>query len=170
MDLPAHLDRLVHVTRLDSLTSYGKRPSYSFRWWPLVALFMLAGGYALLVTALMRQALPFRIGVAGAGLLVTGLVISVVLLILGPRFRDMGVSVDERDREIESRAGDLGGRVFELAVMLACFYFAVAHWLGGWVPEQPVEWSMLGVVLMVTPRLLRILIASWLQPRLDEED
>ena len=168
MDMLTRLDRFVHVTRLDFLTAQGRRPSYSFRWWPLVALAMLAGGYALMVMALRYDA-PFRAGVAGAGLLVTGMVIAVFLLILGPRFRDMGVSVDERDREIESRSGDLAGRILELSVMLACFSFAVALWLGGWVPEQPIEWSTLGIVLMSAPRLLRILIASRMQPRLDDE-
>lgn len=169
MDMLTRLDRFVHVTRLDSFTSYGRRPSYTFRWLPLVAFALLGGGYALMVMGTGSDLSPRTVAIGG-GLLVTGMMMSVILIGLGPRFRNMGVPVDERDREIESRAGDLGGRLFGFAVMLACFYFTVATMAGSWMPERPTDWSTLGIILMIAPWLLRIWIASWMQPRLEEED
>jgi hypothetical protein len=169
MDPLARLDRFVHVTRLDFLTAHARRPAYSFRWLPLVALAMLAGGYALVVMA-ARYGAPFRAGVAGAGLFVTGMMIAVILMFVGPRFRDTNPNADEREREIESRAGDLAGRIIGVAAALACFYLAAATWLETWMPEQPFEWSTLGCALLVVPRLLRIWVAGWLQPRFDDED
>ena len=170
MGLLARLDRFVHRTRLDIFTPYaGQRPR-NLRWLPLIGIVAAAAGYATIVIV-MRGAGPWSLMLGGAALFGTGLIITSVVPMFGPPIsHHQGVPLDERDLSLRARAGDLAGRIISYLAVIGCFYFGFASLFGTWMPRDAAEWGLLAVVLSVLHPELMVLAASWLQPRLKEED
>jgi hypothetical protein len=157
MDLIARMDRLCQTVFLDRV-----RPSrpHILRWYPVLALGVLATGYALIAANQRIDRIPAIM--AGVALYILGSLASGFLRLYGPRLQG---GLDERENAIRARAVALAGTVFVWAAISACLYFAMADALGLWRPIGPPAWVLLGFTLEPAYRLLPTLFASWLQPR-----
>ena len=170
MGLLARLDRFVHRTRLDIFTPFGGRRPRNLRWLPLIGIVAAAAGYAMIVIV-TRGAGPWSLMLGGAALFIAGLIITSVVPMFGPPISyHQGVPLDERDLSLGARAGHLAGRIMSLLAVIGCFYFGFASMFGSWMPQDVVEWGLLGVVLSGVHTALTVLAASWLQPPIDEEE
>ncbi|TMJ17042.1 MAG: hypothetical protein E6G94_02700 [Alphaproteobacteria bacterium] len=170
MDLFATLDRWAHRTRLDVLTPYGERKARSLRWLPVPFLAGIPLGCAMFVAGAEGGA-GIGMSTAGAILFFTCLLAANLMRLFGPRITyAQGAPLDERERSIRARAGNLSGAILIWAAILACFYAAYASVFGAWMPRQAAEWVYLGFGLQGWWLLLPVLIASWLQPRPPAEE
>jgi hypothetical protein len=166
-------DAFVHWTRLDRVTLLGHPERRNLRWWPALALVVMVIGYALVVTAIDDRPHSisglFQIGVGGL-LLFGAMGTAGWLRMLGPRLAaDLEHKLDERERMLRARAGHIGGRIIALLTIAGCFYFGAARPLGLWMPTQTIDWVYLGVMVEGWALVLPVLVASWLQPRLDRD-
>jgi hypothetical protein len=162
------LDRFVHRSRLDILTPHAQRRRRNLRWLPAGALAGIVIGYAL-VAAWSRGAVSPDAGLAGALAFVAGYCAATVLRLFGPRLEPHPL-LDEREAALKARAGSLGGAILLWGAILFCFYAGYAAAIGAWAPAGTVEWVFLGLGLQAAALALPVLIASWLQPRMDEEE
>ncbi|TFI57966.1 hypothetical protein E2493_12275 [Sphingomonas parva] len=170
MPLLESLDRFVHRTRLDILTPHAERRRRSFRWLPAASLAALLIGYAL-VAASTRGAVSPQAGFTGALAFVAGCTAATVLRLFGPRLDpDPAAALDEREIALKARAGSLSGAILLWGAMLFCFYAGYAAAVGAWIPANVTEWVLLGLGLQAAALALPVLVASWLQPRLDAEE
>ncbi len=171
MGLLATLDRFVHVTRLDVMTPYADRRPRNLRWLPLIVLVAMAAGYVLQVGAMRGAGWSWQTGFAGSVLFVLALVAANLARLFGPRAAaDRNGPLDERELTLNARAGSLSGTILTLLAMFACFYAAFAVTFGTWLPATAIEWVYLGFAVQAGALILPVLIASWLQPALDEEE
>lgn len=166
MTLPERLDRMVYATRLDRVV-FMKFAPRSLRWTPLLVIAALVAGYALMAATTPVVDRGFWIG----WLLFYGAVVAASFVrVLGPRFvPSMAHPLDERELMVKARAQAISGVVFAAIAMLGCFYMAsaVVPWL--WHPQAPLDWINLGFGLQALGLLLPSWIASWLEPRSDED-
>jgi hypothetical protein len=167
MGLLASLDRFVHVRRLDFMTPYSERRPRNLRWLPLLILAGLVAGYVLQVVAARGGGWS----VPGSMVFVLAMVAANVIRLFGPRLMgDPAGPLDEREQMLNARAHAVSGMAFLWLITLGCFWFAFAASFGMWVPAGGVEWMLLGLAIYSAAQTLPVLVASWLQPRLDEED
>lgn len=171
MGLLATLDRFVHVTRLDFMTPYSERRPRNLRWLPLAVLVALVAGYAVQIGA-ARVGWSPQFGFAGTALFVLALVAASLIRLFGPRLAsDAAGPLDEREHMLNARANAVSGMLLVWLVVLACFYFAfAATFPTWWMPTSAIEWAFLGLGLQGAALTLPVLVASWLQPALDEEE
>ena len=173
MGLIASLDHAVRRSGLYRMTMIERPEPRSLRWVPLIVLVAIAVGYALIVAALGTHDIGSALLMSGAGGLVftLGLVAATFLRFFGPRLiLDPRNPLDERELIVRSRAIAVAGTMASFAAMMACFYFAVAMPFGLWMPQGPVEWSLLGFAIQGAWLILPTLTASWLQPRPEPGD
>jgi hypothetical protein len=170
MSILSTLDRFVHATHLDILTPHGGRRPRNLRWMPLAILGALGVGYASLA-ATMHGAASWRIGTAGAFLFFGAFAAANLVRLFGPRLvPDPGQALDEREVTIKARAGSISGAILTILAILFCFYGGYASVYGTWLPAGALEWVYLGLGLQAAALALPVLVASWLQPNLDEEE
>jgi hypothetical protein len=168
MTMLERLDRFVHVTRLDLLTPHAGRRPRNLRWLPLLLLAALALGYGLLVAAMRGAAAPAT-GIAGGFLFFGAFLLANVVRLFGPRLAaDAGVVLDEREAMIRARAGSVSGAILTGLAILFCFYGGYASVFGRWMPSSALEWVYLGLAVQAAGLALPVLVASWLQPALDD--
>ena len=175
MSVLARLDRFVHLTRLDILTPYGARRQRNLRWLPLIVLAALPASYASLVLSSRGRLttdwnetiwLTFSAGTlfwlcfAAANL----------MRLFGPRILPEAGPLDERERMLRMRAGGISYFTVTILAIGGCFYLGFASAWGAWMPGNSQEWIYLGLLLEAYALLLPVLVASWLQPPLDEQD
>ncbi len=171
MGLLATLDRFVHVTRLDFMTPYAQRRPRNLRWLPLAVLVALVAGYILQIGAARGAGWSWQLGFAGTLLFVLAVVAANLIRLFGPRLApDSAGPLDERERMLNARANAVAGILMVWLAVLACFYFAFAATLHTWMPTSAIEWVFLGLGLQAAALALPVLVASWLQPALDDED
>lgn len=170
MSLLSTLDRVVHVTRLDILTPHAERRSRNLRWLPLFVLAALPIGYALMV-AMTHKAVPVRVGFFGSLLFFGAYLAAMLIRLFGPRLvAEAGVRLDEREQMIKARAGSIAGTIVTILFVAFCLYAGCASSFGAWMPSSTIEWIYLGLGVQGVAFALPVLAASWLQPRLDDED
>ena len=171
MGLLAALDRFVHVTRLDFMTPYAARRPRNLRWLPLAVLAGLVVGYVLLIGLARGAGWSVMVGFAGSVLFVIAVIAANLIRLFGPRLApDSAGPLDERERMLNARANAVSGMLMTWLVVLGCFYFAFAATFHSWMPNSAVEWAFLGVGVQAAAVALPVLVASWLQPALDEEE
>jgi hypothetical protein len=166
MTLLEKLDRLVYATHLDRIV-FMKMAPRTFRWTPLLVLAAMVVGYALMATTPTVLERGFWIGwltFYGAVLVAS------FVRIFGPRFTPtMAHPLDERELMVKARAHAASGHVFATFAMLGCFYMASAPvpWL--WHPSTLQDWINLGFGLQACSLLLPTLMASWMEPRVEDD-
>ena len=170
MTMLERLDRIVHTARLDILTPHAQRRPRNLRWWPLLVIAALVVGYALMAAS-MHGRLSLRAGVAGGFLFFVAYAVSLLIRLFGPRLVPEGATgLDEREQMIKARAGSLSGTILCVAAIQFCFWAAYASLFGGWMPKATLEWVYLGLGLQGAAFTLPVLIASWLQPALNDDE
>jgi hypothetical protein len=139
----------------------------TLRWTPLLVLAALIAGYALIAARPSVFDRGFWIG----WLIFYGAVVAAGFVrVLGPRFvPTMSNPLDERELMVKARAHAASGHVFATFAMLGCFYMASAGvpWL--WHPRTYFDWFNLGFGLQACSLLLPTLMASWMEPRDEDE-
>ena len=169
MSLLASLDRFVHVTRLDFFTRYRHHRPRNLRWLPLLLLLALPVGYAMMAPVLEgRRSLAS--GVAGGTLFFGAYFAANLLRFFGPRLTPEHGPLDERELMLTARAGSISGRAITCFAILACFYAGVAAPLGLWMPARPIEYFYLGLGIQAAALALPVLVVSWLQSPISEEE
>jgi hypothetical protein len=171
MGLLAKLDRFVHVTRLDFMTPHAQRRPRNLRWLPIAVLAALVAGYAIQIGAARGAGWSALVGFFGSLLFFGAVIAANLIRLFGPRLApDAAGPLDERERMLNARATAVSGVVIGWLVVLACFYFAFAATFRSWMPTSAVEWAFLGVGVQAAALALPVLVASWLQPALEEEE
>jgi hypothetical protein len=174
MSLLAALDRFVHATRLDILTPYAGREPRNLRWAPLLALLAAVAGYGLLVIYAFRPGVDWQAtlwrGFAAGALFWVGFGAANLVRLFGPRIAAEQGRLDEREHMLKARAGSVSGHALSLIAILGCFYCAFAPAAGLWRPESSVEWVYSGLLLEAFAFALPVLVASWMQPRLEPDE
>ena len=173
MDLPAEMDRFVKRTGLFRVTMIERAPPRSLRWLPLLMLVALVVGY-MLAAGLVPASTPYGAllrTMAGGLIFFIGYGSSFFLRYIGPRL-DPAASepLDEREKALRARAVAISGTVIPVTCMFAFFYFALAEPFGLWMPHTSLEWGYLGLALQAVWLALPAMVASWLQPKLIEEE
>jgi hypothetical protein len=169
MSLLDAMDRFVHVTRLDRLAPQGRPRPRNLRWLPLLALAAMAVGYAVMA-AKFRPGASMQPGFGGVILFLFGYFGAGLARLFGPRLADQANPLDEREREIRARAGNVSFWIVTILAMLGCFYGGFAAVFASWMPRTPIEWVYLGLFFQAIAMALPVWVASWLQPKPDPED
>ena len=170
MSLLTAMDRFVNVTRLDSLSQFGRPRPRNLRWTPLLAFAAMAVGYAIAASEFRGSAASLQLGFAGVALFMLGYICACLVRLFGPRLNEVDPPLDERERAIRARAGNISFFIVTLLAAAGCFYGAYASVFGSWMPHNALEWSYLGLALQAAAMALPVWVASWLQPRPDPED
>jgi hypothetical protein len=163
-------DALVRAMGLGKLAEPRTREPHVLRWWPLLVLAATAGGYALIVL-FDRSGFDRPLAMlSGYAMVYGGFSAAIWLRIFGPRMiSTIDSPLDEREQLIKFRAHHLSGKVLVGLAFLGCYYFALAQPFALWMPRTN-EWIALAFLIQTWAITLPILIASWLQPRLDADD
>lgn len=174
MTIPEQLDRLVHVTRLDALTSYGRPRRRNLRLLPLVILLALPLSYAVLVAAangtLGRPDRAIFHIISASTFFFLAFGAAQLIRLYGPKVGWDGSPFDERELFLKARAGSISGFVIAILAAGFCFYGGFAAAFGAWMPRSILEWVYLGLMIQAWALALPVLIASWLQGAPDPED
>jgi hypothetical protein len=171
MTIPARLDRFIRATRLDLLSPEGRHRSRNLRWLPLPILLALPLGYALLAAPLGEVEGVPRAPLAGALIFFAAFVASSLIRFIGPRLAPgADRPLDERELVLEARAGSVSGSIIVLLTVLGCFYCAGASVYDWWRPRGTAEWVFLGLAIQGYAFALPVLVASWFQPRAEEDE
>ena len=162
-------DAFARRTRLSRLTLVDRSEPRNLRWWPLVTLAAMLVGYALVVSIEdLNHAAPWRF-VLGASLYFSGFFGAFYIRYIGPRLLpDRDHPLDERETAIRARAGNISFMAIVWLLTMGCFYASVAQPFGWWMPSPPIAWLWLGMMIQGWTNALPVLVASWLQPRLDD--
>ena len=169
MSLLSSMDRFVHVTRLDILATQGRPRPRNLRWLPLLPLAAMAAAYAVIITE-FHPGRSLQLGFAGVILFMAGYFGAGLVRLFGPRLADLRHPLDEREREIRARAGNISFWIVTVLAMSFCFYGGYAAIFGTWMPRAAIEWVYLGLVFQACAMTLPVWVASWLQPKPDPED
>jgi hypothetical protein len=174
MTIPEALDRAVHAARLDFMTPHGAPRRRNLRWLPLLILLVMPASYALLVAAADGRTGPWQqtmwLSFAGSLLFFFAFAAAQLVRLFGPRVGWEGGALDERELMLKARAGSVSGAIIATLAALACFYGGFAAVFGTWMPATVLEWVYLGLMIEAWALALPVLVASWLQPKLDEEE
>lgn len=172
MTLLGKMDRLVFATGFDRILFMKFQPR-TFRWAPLLVIAGLVVGYAMMARTLNGPPRPVVTRGFFIGLLVFwgAFLAASFLRVFGPRFRPThSYPLDERELMVKARAYATSGMVLAGFAMLACFYFAGAEALQLWQPHTPNDWITLGFGIQAGSVVLPTLIASWIEPRPDDQE
>jgi hypothetical protein len=179
------MDRFVKRTGLYKMAMIERPEPRNLRWLPLIILCAVPAGYALLLFGGVPSAASFfpeagltaRLWAGGLGMLLFFGAYGAANYIrfFGPRIMpsyapDAKGALDERDLFIRARAHAASGSVISLLAILGCFWFGIASLLGGWLPGSAAEWILLGMALQTWVLTLPVLVASWVQPRLEPDE
>jgi hypothetical protein len=171
MGLTEAMDAFVKRSGLYRMALIERPEPRSLRWIPLLVLLVIATGYAILVSAPEQGRDAGLRLFLGASLVVVGDLMAFYLRFLGPRLMpDPRHPLDEREQAIRARSGFISGSTISFLAMGGCFYLGLAPLLGLGVPDSPLEWIFLGFALEGIYFLLPVLVASWLQRPLSEDD
>ncbi len=136
------------------------------RWWSLLVLIGIVVGYGWTVEAIAR---PHSIAVSAlaAPLLFFGAFLAANMIrFAGPRLQPLnGKPLDERERQVKTRAGNLSGVTITVAAIGGCFYMGVAPVFGWWAPRSTLDWIYLGMTGEGLAFVLPVFFASWMTPR-----
>lgn len=173
MSLLATLDRVVYATRIDRIIFMTTRPRI-FRWTPIVLLTALAVGYVAMAKSYAVMAAEHRVTppyLWGWALFYGAYLGAAFLRLFGPRFTGTAHrELDERELALKSRAHAISGIILVGLAMMGCFYMAWSDLLKLWQPVNAGDWINLAFGLQASAMLLPTWIASWMQPRLGEDE
>ena len=170
MSLLSSMDRFVHVTRLDLLAPQGRPRPRNLRWLPLLPLAAMAVGYGVMVAEFRPGGTSIQLGFGGIVLFLIGYFCVGLVRLFGPRLADLQHPLDERERAIRARAGNISFFIVTVLAMIFCFYGGYAAIFGSWMPRAAIEWVYLGLGFQAAAMALPVWVASWLQPKPDPED
>lgn len=167
-------DRLIAV--LDRVAFTRHREPRPTRWLPLVILIALPVGYAMMFEGPVQADKYHGLILVGLGIVTfTGaLALSAYARLVGPRLQGSTDNpLDERERMLRDRAGNIAGHFFSFLSMFGCMYFGFAYddlpkaifHVQLWHPRSIPEWTNLGLLLQGYFFILPGFIASWLLPR-----
>ena len=161
------MDRAVYATGIDKVLFRKTKPR-TLRWSPVVVLVAMVAGYVLLAQPIHP---PFTALMLGIALFYGGYLGAFILRIFGPRMTPTtSQPLDERELMVKARASAISGIALTSLAMGGCFYMAVAEPLGTWRPHDPNQWVALAFGLQACLMLLPTLVASWLLPRVPQDD
>lgn len=172
MTIAERADAVAKGSGLYSLTLIDmQKNARPLRWWSLTAVIGIVAGYVGTIVLLGRPRDVRMIGFAVPMLFIASLTAANIIRMAGPRLSaSPDQPLDERERWIKARAGNLSGLVITLLAIGVCFYQGLASIID-WRPlKSPLEWTYLGLGIEGLAIVLPTLFASWMLPPLPADD